>query len=143
MKIILTDEPGFIKRSRLLSEGLFADSVILALYQFMKSRQLWDRERDTFEKARDFLGDVIEGRYVLENVLYSARGISEMDSLSPAIDKIKNKLSSDEGTFRVMEEMKRTVEEILANKVPTDKQLSLVDGFFSRFARIQYQRSTD
>lgn len=140
----MTDGFDFIERSRLLGEGLFADSVILALYQFMKSRQLWDRERDTLEKARNFLGDIIEGRYLfMENVIYSAHGISEDDSLSPAFNKIKDRLTSKEGILRLVEEMKRTVEDILANKVPSNKQMSLVDGFFSRYARIQYQRSID
>ena len=140
----MTDGFGFIERSRSLGEGLFADSVILAIYQFMKSRQLWDRERDTFEKARDFLGDIIEGRYLfMENVIYSAHAISQDDSLSPGFDKIKSRLTSKEGVLRLVEELKRTVEDILANKVPSDKQLSLVDGFFSRYARIQYQRSLD
>lgn len=140
-RITLRNELDFAEHSHLLGEGLFADKVILALSRFSKTQQLGEQERQALEKAKDFLSEVIEGGNFSQGVFHSARDVTSAKAFKRAVDAVSIQVSSKSDFLRYLDELKATVTKILANEHTSDEQLALVDAFFSRYGRMQFQRS--
>lgn len=137
----MRNELDFAEHSRLLGEGLFADKVILALSRFSKTQQLGEQERQALERAKDFLSEVIEGGNFSQGVFHSARDVASAKAFTHAVDSASIRLSSKSDFLRYVGELRSIVTKILANEHITDEHLALVDAFFSRYGRMQFQRS--
>lgn len=136
----MRNELDFAEHSHLLGKGLFADKVILALSRFSQTQQLGDQEREALERAKDFLYDVIEGGNFSTGV-HSTREVASAKAFTHAVDSVAIRVSSKSDFLRYVDELRSTVTKVLANEHISDEQLALVDAFFSRYGRMQFQRS--
>jgi hypothetical protein len=136
----LRNELDFAEHSHVLGEGLFADKVILALSRFSKTRQLGEQERETLERAKVFLSEVIKGGNFSTGV-FSARDIESAKAFTHAVDSVAIRVSSKSEFLRYVDKLLDTVTKVLANEHVSDEQLAQVDDFFSRYGRMQFQRS--
>lgn len=135
------NELDFAEHSHVLGEGLFADKVALALYRFSKAQQLGEQERQPLEKAKDFLGEIIEGGNFTEGIFRSARDVASAKAFTRAVNSVSIRVSSKSDFLRYVDELRSTVTKVLANEHISDAQLALVDAFFSTYGRMQFQRS--
>lgn len=136
----MRNELDFGEYSHILGEGLFADKVILALSKFSETRQLGEQEIEALEKAKDFLSKVIEGGNFLTGV-FSARDMASAQAFTHAVNSVSIRVSSKADFLRYLDELQSTVTRILANKNISDDEFAQVDAFFSRYGRMQFQRS--
>jgi len=136
----LRNELDFAEHSHLLGEGLFADKVILALSRFSKTRQFGEQEGEVLEKAKDFLSEVIKGGNFSTGV-FSAQDIVSAKAFTHAVDSVAIRVSSKSEFLRYVDELLDTVTKILTNEHVTNEKLAEVDVFFSRYSRMQFQRS--
>ena len=136
----MRNELDFAEHSHLLGEGLFADKVILALSRFSKTRQFGEQEGEVLEKAKDFLSEVIKGGNFSTGV-FSAQDIVSAKAFTHAVDSVAIRVSSKSEFLRYVDELLDTVTKILTNEHVTNEKLAEVDVFFSRYSRMQFQRS--
>ena len=136
----MRNELDFAEHSHLLGEGLFADKVILALSRFSQTQQLGDQEREALERAKDFLYDVIEGGNFSTGV-HSTREVVSAKAFRRAVDSVSIRVSSKADFLRYVDELQSTVTKIFANENISDDEFAQVDAFFSRYGRMQFQRS--
>jgi len=137
----LRNELDFVEHSRLLGEGLFADKVVLALSRFSQTQQLGEQEREVLERAKVFLSEVIEGGNFSTGV-FSARDVASAKAFTRAVDSVSIRVSSKSDFLHYVDELRSIITKILANEHTSGKQSALVDAFFSRYGRLQFQRST-
>jgi hypothetical protein len=139
-RVALRNELDFAEHSHLLSEGLFADRVILALSRFDKTRQLSAEERETLERAKIFLNNVIKGGNFSTGVS-SVRDMESVEAFTHAVDSAAIRVSSRSDFLHYVDELLNTVTKILANEPVSEEELNQVDAFFSRYGRSHFQRS--
>lgn len=137
----MRNDLDFTEHSRLLGEGLFADSVILALSRYSKNRQLDDRDKKVLEKAQDFLNKVIEGGSFTSSVFHSARDYITAQAFTQAVNSVSIPISSKSDFLKYIEELQNIIDKILKGKKLNEERFNLVDSFFTRYSRIQFQRS--
>ena len=137
----MRNELDFTEHSHLLGEGLFADKVILALSRFSNTRQVSEQEIEVLEKAKEFLSEVIKGGNFSTGVFHSARDVASAKAFTHAVDSVAIQVSSKSDFLRYVKELGDTVTKLLANEQITDEKLAPVDTFFSRYSRMQFQRS--
>lgn len=130
----MRNELDFAEHSNLLSEGLFADEVILALFRFSQTKQLGEQERNALEKTKDFLSKVIEGGNFLT-------GVSKALYVVSAKAFRNAQVFSKSDFLQYVNELQSTVTKILANEHVTNEELAEVNIFFSRYSLMQFQRS--
>lgn len=130
----MRNELDFAEHSNLLSEGLFADEVILALSRFSQTKQLGEQERNALEKTKDFLSKVIEGGNFLTGVSLALYVLSAKAFRNAQV-------FSKSDFLQYVNELQSTVTKILANEHVTNEELAEVNIFFSRYSLMQFQRS--
>lgn len=130
----MRNELDFAEHSNLLSEGLFADEVILALSRFSQTKQLGEQERNALEKTKDFLSKVIEGGNFLTGVSLALYVLSAKAFRNAQV-------FSKSDFLQYVNELQSTVTKILANEYVTNEELAEVNIFFSRYSLMQFQRS--
>ncbi len=130
----MRNELDFAEHSNLLSEGLFADEVILALSRFSQTKQLGEQERNALEKTKDFLSKVIEGGNFLTGVSLALYQVSAKAFRNAQV-------FSKSDFLQYVNELQSTVTKILANEHVTNEELAEVNIFFSRYSLMQFQRS--
>ncbi len=130
----MRNELDFAEHSNLLSEGLFADEVILALSRFSQTKQLGEQERNALEKTKDFLSKVIEGGKFLTGVSLALYQVSAKAFRNAQV-------FSKSDFLQYVNELQSTVTKILANEHVTNEELAEVNIFFSRYSLMQFQRS--
>ncbi len=130
----MRNELDFAEHSNLLSEGLFADEVILALSRFSQTKQLGEQERNALEKTKDFLSKVIEGGNFLTGVSLALYVVSAKAFRNAQV-------FSKSDFLQYVNELQSTVTKILANEHVTNEELAEVNIFFSRYSLMQFQRS--
>ena len=130
----MRNELDFAEHSNLLSEGLFADEVILALSRFSQTKQLGEQERNALAKKQAFLFKVIE----LGNFL---TGVSLALYVVSAKAFRNAQVFSKSDFLQYVNELQSTVTKILANEHVTNEELAEVNIFFSRYSLMQFQRS--
>lgn len=130
----MRNELDFAEHSNLLSEGLFADEVILALSRFSQTKQLGEQERNALEKTKDFLSKVIEGGNFLTGVSLALYVLSAKTFRNAQV-------FSKSDFLQYVNELQSTVTKILANEHVTNEELAEVNIFFSRYSLMQFQRS--
>jgi len=136
----LRNELDFAEHSHLLGQGLFADKVVLALSRSSKTRQLGEQERETLERAKVFLSEVIKGGNFSTGV-FSAQDMASAKAFTHAVDSVTIRVSSKSDFLRYVDELLNTVTKVLANERVSDEELAQVDAFFSRYGRLHFQRS--
>ena len=136
----MRNELDFTEHSSVLGEGLFADKVILALSHFSKARQVGEQEKETLERAKDFLSKVIKGGNFSTGV-FSSQDIVSAKAFTHAVDSVAIRVSSKSEFLFYVDELLNTVTKVLANEHVTNEKLAEVDVFFSRYSRMQFQRS--
>lgn len=132
----------FTEYSRLLSAGLFADKVILALIKFRQSREIGTEERETFGQARDFLNEVIEGGNFTTGIFRSYSDVSASQAFTQAIDAIVIPLSSKADFIDYIGKLHVTIDKILSNETLDEQELNKVINFFTRYSRKHFQQSS-
>lgn len=130
----MRNELDFAEHSNLLSEGLFADEVILALSRFSRTKQLGEQERNALEKTKDFLSKVIEEGNFLTGVSLALYVLSAKAFRNAQV-------FSKSDFLQYVNELQSTVTKILANEHVTNEELAEVNIFFSRYSLMQFQRS--
>ena len=136
----MRNELDFAEHSHLLGQGLFADKVVLALSRSSKTRQLGEQERETLERAKVFLSEVIKGGNFSTGV-FSAQDMASAKAFTHAVDSVTIRVSSKSDFLRYVDELLNTVTKVLANEHVSDEELAQVDAFFSRYGRLHFQRS--
>ena len=136
----MRNELDFAEHSNLLSEGLFADEVILALSRFSQTKQLGEQERNALEKTKDFLSKVIEGGNFLTGVPSALDAVSAK-AFRNAVDAVSIRVFSKSDFLQYVNELQSTVTKILANENVTNEKLAEVNIFFSSYSLMQFQRS--
>lgn len=136
----MRNELDFAEHSNLLSEGLFADEVILALLRFSQTKQLGEQERNALEKTKDFLSKVIEGGNFLTGVSEALYVVSAK-AFRNAVHAESIRVFSKSDFLQYVNELQSTVTKILANEYVTNEELAEVNIFFSRYSLMQFQRS--
>ena len=136
----MRNELDFAEHSHLLGQGLFADKVVLALSRSSKTRQLGEQERDTLERAKVFLSEVIKGGNFSTGV-FSAQDMASAKAFTHAVDSVTIRVSSKSDFLRYVDELLNTVTKVLANEHVSDEELAQADAFFSRYGRLYFQQS--
>ena len=136
----MRNELDFAEHSHLLGQGLFADKVVLALSRSSKARQLDEQERETLERAKVFLSEVIKGGNFSTGV-FSAQDMASVKAFTHAVDSVTIRVSSKSDFLRYVDELLNTVTKVLANEHVSDEELAQVDAFFPRYGRLHFQRS--
>lgn len=139
----MRNELDFAEHSRLLGEGLFADKVLLALYKFSKTRQLTGQESDVLKRAEKFLNDVLEGGRFSVGVFHSNHDVTAAKAFTHAVSFVAVPLTSKSDLLHYIDGLRKTIEKILANEHINDEELAMVDTFFSRYSKVQFQQSRE
>ena len=121
----MRNELDFAEHSHLLGQGLFADKVVLALSRSSKARQLDEQERETLERAKVFLSEVIKGGNFSTGV-FSAQDMASVKAFTHAVDSVTIRVSSKSDFLRYVDELLNTVTKVLANEHVSDEELALI-----------------
>jgi len=134
-------ELDFAKYSHRLGEGLFADKVVLSLSQFARTRKADKDIKRNLGRAQSFLQEVIEGGRSTQDAFRSSQTAASARAFTQVVEASTIQVSSKEEFLRYLDGLQDTLSKTFAGKAVTKEELERVEGFFSRYGQLQFQRS--
>ena len=137
----MKNELDFAEHSRLLGEGLFGDNVVLALSHFSQTRQIGQQEKEVFERAKGFLETIVEGGHFSGATFHSARDITAAKTFNNVLGSTAGPKLSKSEFLKSIDILITVISKILDDRDANADELSLLEGFFSKYGKVHFQRS--
>ena len=135
-------ESWFDELTKSLSDGLFADAVILALARTERSRRVDDSDQAVMREVAGFLANVLQGYGWFDNPKVNEETATNASFFRQAV-RASVAIRATSAFLQHIEQLKETADELAACRITDESRLSDLRTFFRNHNLSEMERTED
>lgn len=137
----MTMQFDFSEYGRSLTQSLFADRILLALARYERIGQVDEEAQQSLHDAKDFFLRIIEAERVFDTPSAPQSSMANARIFGEAINSTTIPLVTKIDFIHYVENMQRTVDDIISGSAPGEAKINSLEEFFSNYSALHSGRS--